>query len=164
MLGCILDGRVGPRTVGLQDTEDLVTGDETDLWDAVRVTEGNTDLGRCEALARQLADVVDDVLGRGLEPRRRRAAVREGRGRYPGEFILSACERLHATATQHTNALSGSVHTTHDGSKSADSVCVDAKRHRFTNRFYGRGTSFEVLSSCVPLGSVRSANIGRATW
>ena len=58
----------GGRTVGLQDTEDLVAREEAHLWDAVRVAEGDTDLGWCEALARQLADVVNDVLGRGLEP------------------------------------------------------------------------------------------------
>ena len=59
---------MGPRTVRLQDTEDLVAREEAHLWDAVRVAEGDTDLGWCEALARQLADVVNDVLGRGLEP------------------------------------------------------------------------------------------------
>ena len=69
------------RTVGLQDTEDLVTGDEADLGDTVRVTEGNTDLGGGETLASQLGDVIADILGGGLEPRRRSAAVREGGGR-----------------------------------------------------------------------------------
>ena len=48
----------------------------------MRVTEGNTDLGGSETLASQLGDVVDDILGGGLEPRRRSAAVREGGGRY----------------------------------------------------------------------------------
>ena len=57
-----------PRTVGLQDTEDLVTREEAHLWDAVRVVEGDTDLGWCKALARQLADVVNNVVGRRLEP------------------------------------------------------------------------------------------------
>ena len=71
----------GRHTVGLQDTEDLVTGDETDLGDTVRVTEGDTDLGGSETLASQLGDVVDDILGGGLEPRRRSATVREGGGR-----------------------------------------------------------------------------------
>ena len=71
----------GRRTVGLQDTEDLVTGNETDLGDTVRVTEGNTDLGGSETLASQLGDVIDDILGGGLEPRRRSAAVMEGGGR-----------------------------------------------------------------------------------
>lgn len=34
------------------------------------------------ALLRELADLLDDLLGGGLEPRRRRARVRDGRGRY----------------------------------------------------------------------------------
>ena len=62
----------------------------------MRVTEGNTDLRGGETLAGELGDVLDDVLRRGLEPRRGSAAVGEGRGR---------------------NALSGSVHATHVGSK-----------------------------------------------
>ena len=82
--------------MGLQDTEDLVTGQEADLGDTVRVTEGDTDLGRREALAGELDDVLDDVVGRRLEPGRGSAAVGEGGGR---------------------NALSGSVHTTHVGSR-----------------------------------------------
>ena len=69
------------HTVRLQDTKDLVTGDETHLGDTVRVTEGHTDLRRGQTLARQLADVVNNILRGGLEPRRRGAAVREGRGR-----------------------------------------------------------------------------------
>lgn len=69
------------RTVGLQDTEDLVTGDKAHLGDAVRVTEGNTDLGGSETLARQLGDVLDNILRGGLEPRRGGPAVGEGRGR-----------------------------------------------------------------------------------
>src|SRR6266702_8056834 len=51
------------RTVRLEDTEDFVTRDETHLGDAVRVTQGNTNLRRCETLARELNDVLDDVLG-----------------------------------------------------------------------------------------------------
>ena len=69
------------RTVGLQDTEDLVTGQEADLGDTVRVTEGNTDLRGRQTLAGELADVLDDILRGRLEPRGRCAAVGEGRGR-----------------------------------------------------------------------------------
>jgi hypothetical protein len=47
----------------------------------VRVTEGDTDLGRGEALAGELVDVLDDVLLGRLEPRRLVAAVGKGRGR-----------------------------------------------------------------------------------
>ena len=69
------------RTLGLEDTENLVTGDEADLGDAVGVTEGNTDLGGGQALAGELDDLVNNIVGGGLEPRRGRAAVGEGGGR-----------------------------------------------------------------------------------
>lgn len=76
------EGREGTVTVGLEDTEDLVTSDEADLGDAVGVTEGDTDLGGSETLAGEFGDVVYDVLGGRLEPRRGSAAVGEGRGRW----------------------------------------------------------------------------------
>ena len=82
-------------TVRLEDTKDLVTGHEADLGDTVRITEGDTDLGGRKTLAGKLGDVLDDVLGRGLEPGGGRAAVGESRGR---------------------NALAGSVHATHGDS------------------------------------------------
>ena len=56
------------RTMGLQDTKNLVTGDKAHLRDTMRVTEGNTDLGGCQTLASQLADVLNDIIGGGLEP------------------------------------------------------------------------------------------------
>jgi hypothetical protein len=56
------------RTMGLQDTEDLVTGDEAHLGDTVRVTEGNTDLRGCQTLTGELDDVLNDILRSGLEP------------------------------------------------------------------------------------------------
>ena len=68
-------------TVALQDTQDLVTRDEADLGDAVRVAEGNTDLRGSETLASKLGDLLNNVLRGGLKPRRGSAAVREGRGR-----------------------------------------------------------------------------------
>ena len=39
------------RTLSLENTEDLVTCHEADLGDAVRVTKGDTDLGRGEGLS-----------------------------------------------------------------------------------------------------------------
>jgi hypothetical protein len=67
--------------LGFEDTEDLVTGDEAHLGDTVRVTEGNTDLGWGQTLAGELDDLVDNILGGGLEPRRGSAAVGESGGR-----------------------------------------------------------------------------------
>lgn len=70
------------RTVGPQDTENLVTGHVLDLGNTGRVPELHADLRRRQALLRELADLVDDLLGRGLEPGGRGAAVGEGRGRH----------------------------------------------------------------------------------
>jgi len=95
------------RTAGLQDTEDLVTysrtsklafspsiretqqsrlrefhtSDNLDLGNTVGVTEDNTDLGRGGTLLGQLADVVDNLLGGGLQPRGSSAGVGNSRGR-----------------------------------------------------------------------------------
>jgi hypothetical protein len=68
--------------VSLQDPQDLVSRDEPHLGNAVRVTEGDTDLGRGETLTGELDDLVDDVFGGGLEPVGGGAAVGEGGGRW----------------------------------------------------------------------------------
>lgn len=84
--------RSGFRTVGLEDTQDSVTcyfavsqklpplnlpnvrisskhtSDNLDLGDSVGVTENNTDLRRSGTLLGQLADLVNDLLGSGLQP------------------------------------------------------------------------------------------------
>lgn len=85
------------RTVRLQDTEDLVacfdvshlppvaysimhTGDNADLGNTVAVAEDDTDLGGSGALFGELADLVNDLVGGGLEPGRRAAGVGDGGG------------------------------------------------------------------------------------
>lgn len=68
----------GP-TVGLQDPQDLVSGDEPDLGDPVRVPEDDSDLGRTETSSGELEDLVRDLLGGGLGPRRLGSSVRESR-------------------------------------------------------------------------------------
>ena len=80
------------HTVGLEDAQDLVAGHNADLGNAVRVSQDDTDLGRGGALLGQLADLLDDLVGRGLEPRGNGAGVGNGGGR---------------------NALSVAVKTTH---------------------------------------------------
>ena len=65
----------------LEDTEDLVTSDKAHLGDAMRVTKGNTDLRGSQTLAGEFDNLINDILGSGLEPRRGSTAVREGRGR-----------------------------------------------------------------------------------
>ena len=70
----------GNRTIGLEDSEDLVASDDLDLGDTVRVTKDLTDLRGSGTLLCELADLLDDLLGSGLEPRRGVAAVGDGRG------------------------------------------------------------------------------------
>ena len=63
----------------------------------MRVTEGNTNLGGRETLAGELDDVLDDVLGRGLQPGRGSAAVGEGRGRYPARRSKTSMRKFITT-------------------------------------------------------------------
>lgn len=78
------------------------TGDDLDLGNAVGVTENDTNLRGRGTLLGQLADLVDDLVGGGLEPGRRSARVRDGGGRNAlalavksahlvGEVRLSSC-------------------------------------------------------------------------
>lgn len=57
------------------------TGDNLNLGNTVAVTEDNTDLRRGGTLLGQLADVVDNLVGGGLEPGRGGARVGNGGGR-----------------------------------------------------------------------------------
>lgn len=56
------------------------TSDNLDLGNAVAVTEDNTNLRRGSTLSGELADLVDDLLGGGLQPGRSRTAVGNSRG------------------------------------------------------------------------------------
>jgi hypothetical protein len=51
-------GKIRGQTLGLEDAEDLVAGDEADLGDSVAVSEDDSDLGRGHALLGQLEDLV----------------------------------------------------------------------------------------------------------
>lgn len=57
------------------------TGDKLDLGNAVGVTEDDTDLRRGSTLSGELADLVDDLVGGGLQPRGGGAGVGESGGR-----------------------------------------------------------------------------------
>lgn len=57
------------------------TSNNLHLSNAVAVTEDNTDLRRSSTLLCQLADLVNDLIGSGLEPRRWVAGVWDGGGR-----------------------------------------------------------------------------------
>ena len=70
-------GDLRGETLALEDTQDLVTRHEADLSNTVAVTEGRTDLRRGNTLTSELHNVLDHLLGSGLQPRRRSAAVRQ---------------------------------------------------------------------------------------
>jgi len=69
---------VRSKSFPLQDPQDLVTGDETDLGDTVAVPEDDTDLGWGQAFLGQLVDLVLDIGRAQLEPGRNGATVWEG--------------------------------------------------------------------------------------
>lgn len=73
-------GRGRSLTVGLQDSQDLVTSDELDLGDTVRVSQDDTDLGGAQTSSGKLEDLVTDFLRGGLGPRGLRPSVRKGGG------------------------------------------------------------------------------------
>ena len=70
--------KIWSQSFGLEDAEDLVSGDETDLGNSVTVSEDDTDLGRGQALLGELEDLILDVLGGQLQPGGNRSAVGEG--------------------------------------------------------------------------------------
>lgn len=98
------------HTMALQHPQNLVSSYESDLGDAMRVSEGDTDLGWREAFTGEFDDVVDDIVRRRFEPSRRGSAVWQSRGGYiqsqPWMYSMKE-EELR------TNTLSRRVHTTH---------------------------------------------------
>jgi hypothetical protein len=61
-------GDFGSKSVGLENTHNLLSGDGVDLGNAMRVTKDHTDLGGSETLLGKLADVILDVRGGDLAP------------------------------------------------------------------------------------------------
>ena len=71
-------GKIGSQALGLQDSQDLVAGDEPDLGDTVAVPKDNTDLRGGQTLLGQLEDLFLDLSGAQLQPSWNGTAVREG--------------------------------------------------------------------------------------
>lgn len=92
-------------TIGTQDAHNLVASDQSGQADSVRVTQDNTDLGRGQTLAGQLADHVRDLLAARLEPGGGTAAIGDGRAR----DTLSTKGLI----SLRDGCLPRSVHTTH---------------------------------------------------
>lgn len=67
-----------PGNTPLHRPTHLVTSDKSHLADTLRVSELDTNLAGGHTLTSQLEDLVADLLGRGLEPRRRGALVWKG--------------------------------------------------------------------------------------
>ena len=63
------------HTIGLEDAEDLVSGDVLDLSDTVRVTQDDANLRGGKTLLGEARDVVADLLSADLQPRWRSALV-----------------------------------------------------------------------------------------
>ena len=57
------------------------TGDDLDLGDTVRITQNDTDLRRRSTLSGELADLLNNLFGGGLQPGGSGARVGDGGGR-----------------------------------------------------------------------------------
>ena len=69
-----------------------LTSNDLNLRHAVRVPQHDTNLAGRRALLRELADLIDDLFGRDLEPRGRGAGVRDRAG---GDAFAVAVEAAH---------------------------------------------------------------------
>jgi len=61
------------ETVRPQDAENLVSSDNLDLGNTMRIAQYDTDLGRCGAFSCEFDDLINDLIGRRLQPGWRRA-------------------------------------------------------------------------------------------
>jgi hypothetical protein len=120
---------IGGKAGGLQDTQNAVTSDDLDLGNAVGVTQDDANLRRGSTLTGELGDLVNDLLGSGLQPGRGSTRVRNGGGR---------------------NALSLAVKTTHFdglvGGLSAAAIAVGG-RSWMSNGEAGREVATRVVWS-----------------
>ena len=94
---------VGGEALALEDSKDLVPGDESHLGDTVAIPENHANLGRGQPLLGQLEDLLLDVVRGELQPVGNGAAIGERRLR---------------------DALTGRVHTTHGESNVQSKILV----------------------------------------
>lgn len=78
---------VRSQTVGFQDSQDLVTGDNLGLGDTVSVSQDNTNLRRSQTLSGVLDHLLHNLVSGQLEPSRRVSGV--GSSRRRNTFTLS---------------------------------------------------------------------------
>jgi len=68
------------KAIRLEDSKNLVTSNNLDLCNTVRISEDNTNLRWSCAFLCKFANLVDDLLGGCLQPRRRSSGVWNGGG------------------------------------------------------------------------------------
>ena len=71
-------GNFWGKTVGLKDTNDLLSSDRLHLGNTIGIPKNHTNLRWSQSLLGKLADVFLNIVGGDLKPRRRRALVWEG--------------------------------------------------------------------------------------
>lgn len=69
---------LGSKSIGLEDTHNLLPGHSVDLGNAVRITKNNTNLGGGKTLLGKLADMLFDIRSGDLAPAGWGAFVRLG--------------------------------------------------------------------------------------
>jgi hypothetical protein len=74
-------GELGSEAAGLENSENSVTGDKLDLGNTMAVAKDNTNLRGSGTLTGELGDLLNNLLGGGLQPRRSGARVGESGGR-----------------------------------------------------------------------------------
>jgi len=68
---------LGGKTRLLQDSEDFAARDALHLWDAMAISESDTDLGWGETFLRELDNLINEVVGGDANPARSCFPVRE---------------------------------------------------------------------------------------
>ena len=61
-------GDFGSQARLFQDSEDFASSDALHLWDAMAISESDTDLRRGETLLRELDNLINEVVGRNSNP------------------------------------------------------------------------------------------------
>lgn len=75
-------------TVGLQDSQNLVSSGNLDLRNSVGVSQEDTDLRGSQTLSSVLDDLLNDSVGGELEPRRSVSRVGDGGGAHSLSFAV----------------------------------------------------------------------------
>lgn len=83
-------GDLRSQTVGLEDSQDLVTGDNLGLGNTVSISQDNTNLRRSQTLSGVLDDLLNNLVRGQLEPSWGVSGVRGSRRRNTFTLIVSS--------------------------------------------------------------------------